>query len=46
MRRNGRADAARPLRKTLVTCASTLDGDDEEEAAGARRVLGEISPDK
>jgi hypothetical protein len=30
------------LWKTLVTCARTLDGDDEEEAAGARRVLGEI----
>ena len=26
----------------LVTYACTLDGDDEEEAAGARRVLGEI----
>jgi aminoglycoside phosphotransferase (APT) family kinase protein len=30
------------LWKTLVTCARTLDGDDEEETAGARRVLGEI----
>jgi aminoglycoside phosphotransferase (APT) family kinase protein len=30
------------LWKTLVTCARTLNGDDEEEAAGARRVLGEI----
>ena len=30
------------LWKTLVTCAYTLDGDDQEEAAGARRVLGEI----
>ena len=30
------------LWKTLVTWASTLDGHDEEEAAGARRVLGEI----
>jgi aminoglycoside phosphotransferase (APT) family kinase protein len=30
------------LWKALVTCAYTLDGDHEEEAAGARRVLGEI----
>jgi aminoglycoside phosphotransferase (APT) family kinase protein len=30
------------LWKTLVTCACTLDRDDEEEAADARRVLGEI----
>jgi aminoglycoside phosphotransferase (APT) family kinase protein len=30
------------LWKTLVTCADTWDGDDEEQAAGARRVLGEI----
>jgi hypothetical protein len=30
------------LWKTLASCAHTLDGDDEEEAAGARRVLGEI----
>jgi aminoglycoside phosphotransferase (APT) family kinase protein len=30
------------LWKTLVTCARTLAGDDEEAAAGARRVLGEI----
>jgi aminoglycoside phosphotransferase (APT) family kinase protein len=30
------------LWKTLATCARTLDGDDEEEAAAARRILGEI----
>jgi hypothetical protein len=30
------------LWKTLVTCARTLDGGDEEETAGARRVLAEI----
>ena len=30
------------LWKTLVTCARTLDADDEEETAGARHVLGEI----
>ena len=30
------------LWETLVTWAGTLDGDDEEEAAGARRVLDEI----
>jgi aminoglycoside phosphotransferase (APT) family kinase protein len=30
------------LCKTLVTCARTLDGDDEKEAAAARRALGGI----
>jgi hypothetical protein len=30
------------LWKTLATCAYTLGGDDEEEAADAWRVLGEI----
>ena len=30
------------LWKTLVACASTLDGDDEEEGAAARRLLDEI----
>jgi aminoglycoside phosphotransferase (APT) family kinase protein len=42
----GQAEWARgrgwALWKTLVACAHMLDGDDEEEAAGARRALDEI----
>jgi hypothetical protein len=44
--RAGEAEWARrrgwALWKTLVTCARTRDGDDEEETAAAGRVLGEI----